>query len=89
MAVYVTKRHMEGGSGHEHIARVKWEDRQSGQSGDSARAEMVTFIDGGGVARVGDGSSFVEVGVVDASPKYIRTYADGKWTNNLLALPTY
>lgn len=89
MAVYVTKRHMEGGNGHEHIARVKWEDRQSGKSGDSTRAEMVTFIDGGGDARVGDGASFVEVGVVDASPKYIRTYADGKWTNNLLALPTY
>jgi len=30
------------------------------------------------------------VGVVDpggGKPKYIRTYADGKWNNNLLSLP--
>ncbi|MBU9832453.1 MULTISPECIES: DUF3892 domain-containing protein [Rahnella] len=31
-----------------------------------------------------------DVGVVDpgnGSPKFIRTYADGKWNNNLLSLP--
>jgi hypothetical protein len=29
-----------------------------------------------------------EVGVVDGpSGKYVRTYADGKWNDNLLALP--
>lgn len=31
-----------------------------------------------------------DVGVVDpgnGKPKYIRTYADGKWNNNLLSLP--
>jgi uncharacterized protein DUF3892 len=31
-----------------------------------------------------------EVGVVDPGngrPKYLRTYADGDWNNNLLALP--
>jgi Protein of unknown function (DUF3892) len=42
-----------------------------------------------GRAVVGEGKDRVEVGVVEASPKYIRTYAYGKWTNNLLALPTY
>lgn len=88
MAVYITKRHMEGGAGHEHIARVKWENRQTGRTGDSTRAEMVTFIEGGGDARVG-GSSYVQVGVVDGRPKFIRTYANGKWSDNLLALPTY
>jgi len=89
VAVYVTKRHMEGGSKHEHIARVKWENRSDGTTGDNSRAEMVKWIDEGGDARVADGSSFVRVGVVNATPKYIRTHADGKWTDNLLALPTY
>ncbi|MTW13427.1 DUF3892 domain-containing protein [Pseudoduganella eburnea] len=28
------------------------------------------------------------VGVVDASPPYLRTYADGVWTDNLLAQTT-
>lgn len=29
----------------------------------------------------------VEVYVVNASPKYLKTYADGELTNNLLSLP--
>jgi hypothetical protein len=50
---------------------------------------MVDWINEGGVARVQQGANEVAVGVVKASPPYIRTYADGKWTNNLLALPEY
>jgi hypothetical protein len=81
---------MDDGSHHEHIARVKWENRATGATGENSRAEMVKWIDDDkGDARVADGSSYVKVGVVDASPKYLRTYADGKWTDNLLALPTY
>ena len=80
---------MEGGSGHEHIAKVTWEENSSGSTGESTRAQMVTFIEGGGDARVANGASYVKVGVVNATPKYIRTIADGKWSDNLLALPTY
>lgn len=51
---------------------------------------MVEFIKNkNGIVKVKDGSSDVDVGVVEASPPYIRTYADGKWTNNLLALPRF
>ena len=89
MAVYVTKRHMDGGSKHEHIAKVTWENRASGETGESTRGAMVEWIEGGGDCRVANGTSYVKVGVVDSSPKYIRTHADGKWTDNLLALPTY
>lgn len=28
------------------------------------------------------------IGVVNASPPYVRTYADQTWTDNLLALPS-
>jgi hypothetical protein len=38
---------------------------------------------------VTDGKNTVAVLVVDSSPPYLRTYADGKWTDNLLALPKY
>jgi hypothetical protein len=31
----------------------------------------------------------VNVGVVNATPPYIKTYADEVWTDNLLALPRY
>ena len=90
MAVYIIKRHMVGGSGHEHIAEVEWENRSSGETGKTSRAGMVKYIEeDNGDARVANGSSYVQVGVVNATPKYIRTHADGKWTDNLLALPTY
>lgn len=89
MTIYIVKRHMVGGSGHEHIAEVKWENRENGKSGTNSRADMVKWIDDRGDARVANGASYVKVGTVDAKPKYIRTYADGKWTDNLLALPAY
>lgn len=79
--------HMEGGERHEHIAEVKWVEAT--KEGQSTRAKMVEFIEGGGKAYVTDGANTVDVGVVNATPKYIRTYADGKWTDNLLALPRF
>lgn len=88
--VYVTAIHQEGGSGHEHIASVKWRDPADGNTGESSKATMVDWIKNKkGDARVTDGTTTVKVGVVDASPPYIRTYADGEWTDNLLALPKY
>jgi hypothetical protein len=90
MAVYVTARHMEGGSGHEHIAAVAWENRDTGASGRSTRAQMVDFIKNQkGDARVANGNSYVGVQVVEANPPYLRTFADGVPTDNLLELPTY
>ena len=89
MAKYITARHMSGGTKHEHIAKVKWENRTKCTTGEKTRAEMVKWIEDGGDARVANGSSYVEVKVVDATPKYIQTYADGIWTDNLLALPEY
>lgn len=87
--VRVTARHMVGGEQHEHIASVRWTNPSNGDTGQSTRASMVTFIEDGNRAVVGEGVQQVEVGVVEASPKYIRTYADKQWTNNLLALPRY
>ena len=88
--VRITAIHMSGGTNHEHIASVKWVNPDNNQTGQSTRAEMVTFIDDkGGKAFVSDGRNKAYVGVIKANPKYIRTHADGKWTDNLLALPRY
>lgn len=89
VAVYITARHMEGGDEHQHISAVKWINRDSSQSGASNTAQMVEWIERGGDARVDKGPSFVKVGVVKASTPYIRTFADGEWSDDLLALPTY
>jgi hypothetical protein len=50
---------------------------------------MIDWIRQGGQAFVTYGKNTVEVHVVDSHPSYLRTYADGKWTDNLLALPHY
>ena len=90
MTVYITARHMSGGTDHQHIASVRWTNRADGSTGQNTTAGMVDWIDNkNGDARVANGTSYVEVHVVEASPKYLRTKADGKWTDNLLALPTY
>jgi hypothetical protein len=88
--VYITAIHMEGGDRHEHIARVRWTNPVNGQAGENSRAEMVDWIGNqSGDAYVTDGLRQIRVRVVNASPPYIQTYADGIWTNNLLALPTF
>lgn len=87
--VNITARHMVGGQGHEHIARVRWVDPETDARGENSRAEMVAWINKGGKAFVVKGNLRVAVGVVNATPPYIRTYADGVWTDNLLALPEF
>lgn len=82
--------HIEGGNGHEHISQVRWVDLDNNNKpGTSTVAEMVQWIEEGGKSIVRDEQRAVYVGVVDADPKYIRTHADGVWTNNLLALPHF
>lgn len=90
--VYVTHIHLSGyGAGHEHITDVMWRNASTGATGQSSRARMVDWIKNqGGDARVRDGAGHdVRVGVVEAQPPYLRTYADGVWTDNLLALPRF
>ncbi len=86
---YIIAVHMSGGDNHEHIAEVQWRDAGSGQEGKSSRATMVAWIDAGGDARVKDSRGTVQVKVVRAHPPYLRTYADNRPTDNLLALPRY
>ncbi|NTW28877.1 MAG: DUF3892 domain-containing protein [Coriobacteriia bacterium] len=81
---------MEGGSRHEHIASVQWRSMVDSSTGTSSRADMVDWIKNkGGKAYVQGNWQNVDVGVVDATPPYLRTYANGIWTDNLLALPEF
>jgi len=70
---------------HQHISHVKWS--QPGQTGTSTSEEMIAFIDKGNAVYV-QGPPDAKVGV-DGNPKFLRTYADGQWTNNLLSLPRF
>lgn len=88
--VYVTEVHMSGGSRHTHIAEVRWRNPRGGKCGSSGVQAMIKWLsEKGNVAYVRHGGSDVRVGVVKTKPPYIRSYADGDWTDNLLALPRY
>jgi hypothetical protein len=87
--VYVTHVRLVGGATHAHISQVAWRNPADGQTGISTRDEMVGFIRRGGQAFVTDGVRSVAVGVVEVAPPYIRTHADGVWTDNLLALARF
>lgn len=89
--VYITAVHMSGGIRHEHIASVRWTNPTDRRTGQSTRSEMVDWLrNRKGDARVRDRAGHdVRVGVVKATPPYLRTYADRVWTDNLLALPRY
>ncbi|WP_030444775.1 DUF3892 domain-containing protein [Actinocatenispora sera] len=80
-----------GGTRHEHITAVRWQVAGTYQTGDSTTADMVHWIEAGGSAYVSNGHRTVSVGVVEPNigAKYLRTHADGVWTDNLLALPRF
>ncbi|MDP8997162.1 MAG: DUF3892 domain-containing protein [Pseudomonadota bacterium] len=72
------------GSGHEHITDVMLSDGLM-----YAVALVINLIKAGHTFIVTDGFRTVAVGVVPAEGlrrEYIRTYADGIWSDNLLAL---
>lgn len=74
----------------DEIVRYKWRGIESGAMGESDKPKLVAWVDDNGRAYVGSGTSRVSVGVMKPQygQPYLRTYADGKWTNNLVDLPT-
>lgn len=88
---YITGVHLLGGNQHEHISSVRWLNTVDGVSNVSTVAAMVEWIDWGNASFVGGSDGRVSVGVVRPAgrPAYLRTHADGQWTDNLLALPRF
>lgn len=91
MTIRITAVRLSGGQGHEHITRLWWTDPASGKTGDNSRAQIVTWIDEDNGKAYVDDSRGNRADVLVVTPrygdKYLRTYADGQWTDNLLALP--
>lgn len=91
MAIRITAIRMSGGTGHEHISRLWWSDPATSDVGDSSRSAIVAWVENdNGKAYVEDAAgNRADVGVVKpkVGDKYLRTHADGQWTDNLLALP--
>lgn len=76
---------------HEGITNFGWVNEQTRAMGQSTRAQMIEFLESqNGKAYVKDiFGNLVYIGIVTTKlgTKYLRTHADGKWTDNLLSLP--
>ena len=91
MKVRFTAIHLEGGTGHESIANLKATDPATNAPYQDTKANWVAFIERGNSGFVHDNYGH-EVGVyvnTNGRTKWLQTYADGIWTDNLLALPRY
>jgi Protein of unknown function (DUF3892) len=90
--IQVTAIRLAGGESHEHITDVRWRSGST-SAGQSTREAIVDWLSASNAnqAVVAEGSERVHVAVVRApeQPPYIRTHADGKWTDNLLTLPLF
>lgn len=91
MAIRISHIRLSGGFAHEHIAHLWWTNPATGKSGDNDRSTIVSWIENdGGKAYVEDAQGHrADVAVIAPShgEKYLRTHADGVWTDNLLSLP--
>lgn len=91
MRVRFTAVHLVGGSQHQHIGSLKAVDAATSVPYDQSREKWVAFIEGGGSGFVHDRYGN-EIGVYvnhNQYVKWVQTYADRVWTDNLLALPKY
>jgi hypothetical protein len=91
--IEITAISFDGGAGHEHISSLRWRNTQSGATGQSTREAIVAWLEESKAnqAVVANSGTWVYVGVVrpTSSSPYLRTHADGSWTDNLLALPRF
>ncbi len=93
MAIEIT--HVRFGSTRrteDEIVYYRWKNISTGTTGDNDKPTMVVWVGKKeNAAYVGSGIDRVRVGVVHPTTgePYLRTYADGEWTDNLVNLPTF
>ncbi len=88
--IYITNIRLSSNDArHEHIIALKWRNPADGKMDETTREALVKWLREGGDARVKDSRGEVAVAVVEAAPPYVRTVADGRYTDNLLALPRF
>ena len=90
--IEITSVHLVGGTDHQHISELKWKNTTTASEGASSRQQLVDWLtvqSNQAIVRSGAASAFVGVVRPVNGLPYVRTYEDGVWTDNLLALPRY
>ncbi len=88
---YIIAVHVSGSEGERHITSVRWLNTGSGLSKTSLTGTMVDWLEKGNEAFVGGEHGRAEVTVVRPNGRapYLRSLANGQWTDNLLRLPRF
>lgn len=89
MAVYVTAITPHNANDHESVNGIRWLDSSNSTSKTMTRAEAVDWVKKGNALWVAGDTGPVKVEVVEGRTPYLRTVANGKYSDNLLALPRY
>ena len=94
MAIRITCINKSGGyhqDPHHAIERLGWTNEENGKTGKSTRLEIYDWIKlRSGTAYVKDSAgNKAYVGTLEHAngTKYVQTFADKVWTDNLLSLP--
>jgi Protein of unknown function (DUF3892) len=91
--IEITAVKMQGGEDHDHIAAVKWRNTSTLAIGQSTTQAIIDWLgeSQANQAVVAHNGTWVYVRVmfVEGKALYLRTYADGQWQDNLLALPRF
>jgi hypothetical protein len=91
MAYRITGIRKPGGvsNTHEAISHYRWIEDGSTTSTITERMTVVGWVNTGHKFYVSDGKNTAWCGVRTSSrgTKFLQTYSDGKWNDNLLSLP--
>jgi hypothetical protein len=94
MAIRITCINKSGGhhaDPHHAIEYLGWINEESGKTGKNTRLEIYNWVkDENGTAYVRDSknnNAFVGIRENSNGTKFLQTYADKVWTDNLLELP--
>jgi hypothetical protein len=84
--VYITHVRFGGtGSSPQDIVMLRWREAM----GDTNVADMIEWIEGGGIARTADGEHELAVVREAGSKPYLATIANGQRTNKIVELPRF
>jgi hypothetical protein len=84
MTVYVTAIRPSTARRHDEITGIRWRDSSNSTSNKMTISQTIAWLRKGNQLIVAGDSKAAEVRVVDADPPYIRTVADGLYTDSLL-----
>jgi hypothetical protein len=88
---YITAVRLSGGEGERYIASLKWLNTTTGVSGTSPTSALIDWVQKGNTLVVGGEHGRAEVKVIRPAGgrAYLRSSANGQWTDNLLRLPRF